>query len=468
MKTWVTRDLAQYAVNTKFDDYPERIIECAKMLILDNLGCMIGGCYTNLGKAMLNPIKTMGGSPEATIIGGSVKVPTIQAALVNGTTANALDFDETLEGVGHPGSTIIPAALAIGEWKKVLGRDLINAVLIGYDVGNRIGRAIQPTYERLQKVWCVGTWQTFGAVAAASKLLDLDLEGTLNAYGVAGATAPLPNTQKWGWDLSERPIHWVKEPTGWPSWTGTMAAVLAANGFIGNRYILDGHNGFWIMAGSDRCDWEKMTKGLGSDFEVETISIKPYSSCRWQHAALDGVSHLKQAHHLTTDNVEAINIHTFEWVCTHEVYGPKDMVDAQFSMPYTATMVMFGYSPGPEWYTEDNLKDEKVLNFSKRVKVKLDKQLNYNYFNKDEISAKVEIISTSGEVFETLVEIPSGDPRNPMSREDIKQKFAQLASCALTTDSIEKIMEKVENLEKITDITEVMELLCGNYGCKNK
>ncbi len=294
MESWVTRDLAAYAAKTRFEDYPKEAVEKAKTLILDSIGCMLGGCETSLGRALLTPIQSMGGSAEATIVGRRMKVPTVQAAFVNGGTANALDYDDTLQGFGHPGATIIPAALAIGEWKGTSGKDILNAVLIGYDVADRVAKAIQPSYDRYQKVWGVGTWQTFGAVAAAGRLLGFDLNRMLNAFGIAGATAPLPNTQKWGWDIEERPIHWVKEPTGWPSWTGTMAALLASHGFVGNRYILDGDNGFWIMAGSDQCDFKAMTKGLGKEYEIANIAIKPHSSCRWQHAALDCVKQLKE------------------------------------------------------------------------------------------------------------------------------------------------------------------------------
>ena len=138
MGRWVTKDLAEYAVNTKFEDYPQEIIAAAKAYIMDNIGCMLGGCHSALGKTMLDPIRGMGGTPEATLVGTGIKVPVVQAALVNGTTANALDFDDALGALGHPGATIIPAALAVTEWKEASGRDLINAILIGYDVGDRI------------------------------------------------------------------------------------------------------------------------------------------------------------------------------------------------------------------------------------------------------------------------------------------------------------------------------------------
>ena len=461
MKTWVTKELAKYAVKTRFEDYPKEVIEKVKIFILDSIGCMFGGCQTSLGAAIVTSIKDMGGSEEAAIVGGGIKVPTIQAAFVNGTTANALDYDDTLLGIGHPGATTIPAALAVGEWKKAPGKDVINAILIGYDVGDRIGLAIQPTYERLQNVWGVGTWQTFGAMAAAGKLLNFDLDKMLNAFGVAGATAPLPNTQKWGWDKEERPIHWVKEPTGWPSWTGTTAAVLANNGFVGNRYILDGDNGFWIMAGSDKCDFNAMTKGLGSEYEVDNIAIKPYSSCRWQHAALDCIKQLKEEHALKPERIRDVTIHAFAWVCTHEVYGPVDMVDAQFSIPYTATMVLKGYHPGPAWYTEENLKSEEILNFSKKVKVKLDHGIDKKYFEEDKISSRVEITTENGETFEKSVDIPTGDPRNPLSKEEIEEKFRNQALYSLKEEDVGKVIEKIYDLENIKDISDLTSLLAG-------
>src|SRR5690606_38827476 len=149
-------------------------------------------------------------------------------------------FDENLTGIGHPGSSLIPPVLAIAEARGLSGKELVTAVVAGYEVGNRIGLSIQPSQQRSHEVWFVGTWQALSAVAASAKALALSFQQTLNAYGIAGATAPLPNTQKWGWPIYERPIHWVKEPTGWPAWSGVLGALLAEEGFLGNRYILDG------------------------------------------------------------------------------------------------------------------------------------------------------------------------------------------------------------------------------------
>ena len=463
MERWVTKELATYAVRTRFEDYPREVIDKAKIFILDSIGCMFGGCQTSLGGAIVTPIKNMGGSREATIVGGGIQVPTIQAAFVNGTTANALDYDDTLLGIGHPGASIIPAALAMGEWKKASGKDVINAILIGYDVVDRIGKAIQPSYERLQKVWGVGTWQTFSAVVAAGKVLDFDLDRMLNAFGVAGATAPLPNTQKWGWDMEERPIHWVKEPTGWPSWTGTTAAVLASNGFVGNKYILDGDNGFWIMAGSDKCDFDQMTRGLGSEYEVlNNIALKPYSSCRWQHATLDCVKELKQEYKLKPGEIERVTVHSFAWVKRHEIYGPKEMVDAQFCIPYTVTMVLLGHQPGPAWYTDENLNSEEILSLSKKVKVELDPEIDKAYFEEDRLSSRVKIITEKGEMLERFVEIPKGDPLNPLTNQEIEDKFRNQASYSLKAGEIETAIQRIYDFENIDDVSDLMSRLAGS------
>jgi 2-methylcitrate dehydratase PrpD len=460
MSRWVTKELVDYTMSTSYENYPKEVIEKTKLFILDNIGCALGGSRSPIGKAVLDPFRNMGGSEEATVIGGGIKVPCIQSAFVNGTMANALDFDDAYLAIGHPGSSIIPAALSIGEWKKASGDKIMSAIITAYDVGSRIGLAIQPTYERLQNVWGVGTWQTFCAVVAAAKTLGLDSEQMHNAFGVAGATAPLPNTQKWGWDMAERPIHWVKEPTGWPCWTGTLAAILSANGFIGNRYILDGENGFWIMAGSDQCDYDKMTQGLGKEFVVmNDMSFKPYSCCRWQHAALDCIRQIKQENNLRPDDVKEIIIHSFAWVKSQEAYDLHSVVDGQFCMPYTAYMVMQGYRPGPGWYTQEHLHNEAIADFARKVTVITDPEMDKVYFEKDEVSARVEVITQTGETYTQFVDIPKGDPRNPLTKAQVEDKFKTQASYVLNEEDILKSIEMIYNFENLDNISELMTIL---------
>lgn len=458
---WITRDLARYATQIRFEDYPADVVALAKTYILDSAGCMIGGVRAPIGAAMARTIGAMGGAPQSSVLGTATQTSMINAALVNGTTCNALDFDETLTGIGHPGSSLIPAALAVGEHHGVSGKTLINAVLVGYEVGNRIGLAIQPTRARAQEVWCVGTWQAMSAAAAAAKILGLELEQTLNAYGVAGATAPLPNTQKWGWPMYERPIHWVKEPTGWPAWTGTLAALLAAEGFLGNRWILDGDTGFWRMAGSDRCDFDRMTRGLGSDFEIKKVGLKPFPCCRWHHSPLECVRKLKAEHDLAPSDVAGVAIHTFDWLKAQELYGPRSVVDSQFSLPHTVTMIVHAIKPGGAWVTNEMLQDEALIEWSRRVTITVDPDLTRRFHEEGKIGARVVIRTTGGRTLTSFTEVPPGDLDNPMSQDEVHGKFLGLAEEVIGRSRAEQVIDGFGDLEKADNIGDLLTLCCS-------
>lgn len=450
-----TKILTEYAVTTRIEQYPKDVTERAKRFIIDTIACAFGGAPTALGQAMLSTMSASGETGPHTIIGETACFGAATAALLNGTNANALDFDETLEGIGHPSASVIPAALAAGELRGSSGKDLITAVLTGYDVGNRIGKAIQPSYERLQQVWNVGTWQTMGAAAAAARILNLDLLQTQHAYGIAGATAPLPNTQKWGWELEERPIHWVKEPTGWAAWTGTTAALLAEKGFVGNRFILDGPKGFWIMAGSDQCDFDTMVAGLGERFSVMDLSMKAYPCCRWQHSALDCVDAIITANNLRAEDIASVDIYSFDWVQAFEVYGPKDMVDAEFSLPYSVTMLLHRITRGAAWFAPDTLHNPLLTEYSRRVRVHTDAGMNTLYHTKGDIGARVKITTHSGQELEESSTCPSGSPSKFMSDQLIYEKFRALVepilgkNCQILLDQLTDL-ESVENLSDLT------------------
>jgi 2-methylcitrate dehydratase PrpD len=216
------------------------------------------------------------------------------------------------------------------------------------------------------------------------------------------------------------------------------------------------------MAGSDQCDYEKMTQGLGSEYEVvNNIAIKPYSSCRWQHATLDCVKQLREEHGLKAEDVGEVVIHSFAWVCTHELYGPADMVDAQFCIPYTVTMVLLGFHPGPAWYTQENLESKDILDLSKKVRVELDPELDRAYFERDQLSARLQITTKGGETLETYVEIPRGYPRNPLTSGEIEDKFRNQALYSLEEDEVEEAMRAIYDFENLDSVSDLMSLLAG-------
>ena len=279
-----TLAIGKEVIDRTFDDIPDPVVSKCKTLILDALACGIAGSRTPIGRIVSDLADHLGGKPQATILGAGFKTSCTTAAFVNASAVNALDYDDTAQ-FGHPGSTTIPAVLALGEYLNCDGRAVIEAIVIGYEVGLRVASAINPTYERYRQVHGIGTPQIFGATAAAAKLLGLDLESTLNAFGIAGASAPVAHAGKFGWH--DKSIAFVKDNVAWPAESGLRAALLAEKGYEGSESILDGNNGFWVMAGSDRCDFNSMMDF--SQYQILGVSLKPYPCCRWIHTTLDVV-----------------------------------------------------------------------------------------------------------------------------------------------------------------------------------
>jgi len=217
----ITQRIVEYCVDLDFNVLPNEVIQKVKTNILDSIGCTLGGYKTDVGRIVTNVMRRLGGKPVSTLLGSGFKVSCTNAAYANSLMSNALDFDDCFGG--HSGSTIIPPALAIGETFRASGRDLIAAVVVAYEVMGRISAAMEPSREYASKVLGMGTYQTLGAVIAASKLLSLSTSQYLSALGIAGANAPVPSCMK----TSLNPVGatMVKNNYGTASEVGVMSTL---------------------------------------------------------------------------------------------------------------------------------------------------------------------------------------------------------------------------------------------------
>jgi len=453
----VTEALVDYAMETRFDDLPSDVIDRAKLCILDSLGCALGGFKTRIGSSIIAALGESNGK-ESTIIGHGGKVACKDAAFINSTLTNALDYDDD-NWVGHPSATTMPATLAIAELVGASGKGFLTAFVVGYEVVTRIGKAIWPSKGRYKKVWGVGTHQVFGAVSAASKLLGLSRFETLNAFGIAGAASPLPSAMKWGFE--KRPLTWVKDSVAWATLAGVTGALLARKGFVGCRDILDGETGFWMMAGSDRCDFEKMLKGLGREYEILRGAFKPYSSCRFTHATLDAVRRILDEHDVKPHQIEEVLVRSIADLTELLVdYRPSEIVDAEFSLPYTVAMTILREPPGPNWFREDFLRNQRVLGLASKVKVETDQHADELYHSPvPKLVSTVTVTTRDGKQLEAFVQFAKGEPENPLSRGELVEKFRRLASCVLGNEQADRLLRATEDLEELRHIGELIRLL---------
>jgi 2-methylcitrate dehydratase PrpD len=447
-----TRILSDYAVGVKYEDIPKEVIESTKMFILDSIGCAVGGSQLEPGKIIVEFFEAMGGLPEATVFATGKKLPLINAAYVNSYLANVLDFDDTYANMAHPATPVIAPALALAEKMRAGGKELLTATVVGYETCLRIGLAIMPTPQRKKQVWGFGTWQIIGTVTAAGRFLKFDSEQMSNAIGLACANAPVPCTRKGGMELAERPRSWPKGNYGWVAMGGVMGAMLTHKGFIGNRFMLDGERGFWVMAGSDQCNFDKMVEGLGEKYLITNTSFKPYASCRWSHSTIDACLKILENHPIEAQAIKSITVKgMYEVVNSLSEKNPKDIIDAQFSIPYLVALCITGNSPA-KGLSETHLKDELIQSLAKRVDVELDPKADKLYFENGEIMLATVIIETSdNNRFEESVYYPKGSRANPITYQELESKFLTLTSPVVGESDAEKILGRIKDLENIED-----------------
>ena len=228
----VTRKLAEFSAQTRYEQLPAEVVRESKRLLLDTIGCAVGAVYTDSGGIALKHVRALGGNPIATIMGTGERTSPVNAAYANARLANVLDADDTFPTGSHFGSTTVFSALALAEQQKRTGRDLITAIAVGFDVGARIGSSLGLSitvedgkvtgYAKLSGTSATMTWASVGA---ATSISQLGTDRTTHAFGIAGANTPLPAHAKWSGSVS-LPMHKYSD-AGWCAQTGVSATLLA-------------------------------------------------------------------------------------------------------------------------------------------------------------------------------------------------------------------------------------------------
>ena len=270
MTTPATQTLAECLVNACFENLPPDVVEKAKLCLMDSVGCFFGGHQTPVAPGLERL--------SADIAGGSANPPRPDPAwhaFQYATLANALDLDD-IYWKGHPGATVVAAALAVANRSRSTGRDLIAAIVAGYEVGCRIGMSLRHNRPR-KAVHGHGTWQIFGAAAASAKLLKLDHKQAAHALAIAAVNAPVASVMKTVYGAAPT---MAKNNFATAAMGGVNAAFLARAGFEGPLDVFEGDTGFWRMAGADGVDLSQLKIGPGIRYEIQDVGFKAFSCCR--------------------------------------------------------------------------------------------------------------------------------------------------------------------------------------------
>ncbi|MFC1914564.1 MmgE/PrpD family protein, partial [Chloroflexota bacterium] len=400
-------------------------------------------------------VREMGGREDSTIVNYGDKTPAENAAFVNSTFGHGFELDDLdTAGASHPGCVIVPATLAIGEKELISGKDFILATALGYEVMGRIGKAVRPTCQD-RGFHLVGLLGTFGAATVGGKILAFDAERMLNALSIASShSSGLMEYNQTGGMVKR--IH-----PGIASHGGLRAAFLAEKGLTGPPTILEGKNGF-CSAFSDEPHIEKITANLGKEFIVMGVGFKLHSCCGLIHSALDAVAQMAAQYGITPGTVKEINVKAPKVAIrmVGAIREPKEVATAQFSMPFSIGLNLVKGGNNFWDYTKENLTDPEILTVARKVRMEAEEEFDAEYPPK--ILAWVEIKLESGKSYDLRVDYPKGTAENPLTNEEIENKFRSLASKVLPEGQVEEIIKVVDGLEHLSQISILSNLLVSH------
>lgn len=454
----VTKELAAYSLNLKFKDLPPVVVEKAKDCLLDLIGVAIRAKWeaessTPIAKAVKGLAKSGG---NCTAIAHSELFPPQYAALINGAYAHSLDFDDTHRSSSiHPGAPVIPAVMALAEVWGATGKEFAVAMVVGYDVTCKLGKALNPSAHYDRGFHPTSTTGVFGATAAGACIAGLTIRELENAFGMNGSQAAgsMQYLENGAWNKKLHP--------GLAAHNAILSLALAKSGVIGAGKPIEGKDGF-LHSYSGESDISKVTEGLGTEFEILKTAIKPYPCCRYTHGGIDLVLKLVKENSLEPENIEEIVIETVEEGV--EIMGrplkrkrnPKNMVDAQFSMPFNAAVAAIEGRVTVDDYRDKKLRDPVVRELMGKVVVKSSPELDRLY---PERWASRVTVKAEGHEYSEESSFPKGEPENPLSWTELTAKFNSLTEARFSKRRRKEIISEIEHLEDISDMREVISLL---------
>jgi 2-methylcitrate dehydratase PrpD len=453
MKLGATQKLARFAVNLSHRQIPPEVFERAKDCVTDTVAVALYGSTKPWSQNVVEFIRESSGKGKSTVLGQSWKAQAVQATLANGVMAHAFELDNVRQpGAGvHPGATAFLPALAIAEERKTDGKALLTAFVAGCEVMSRIGIAAGNSLEK-RGFHAPGLTGTFGAAVTAGRLLGLNERQMINALGIAGSySGGLMEFSHCQEGAMVKRLHLGKAAEG-----GVTAALLAARGFAGPESVLEGKFGF-CRTFSDSPNLSRLTHRLGQEFETLNICIKRCACHINAHAPIEALQKLREEIRFNPEDVQEVVIAGIEKLVTHHaIYQPKDLMMAQYSIPFCIALSLYFDPTDPECFDEKRLKDKKVLAMMRRVRLKVDSEVEQKGWDR---AARVTVQLGNRKRHSRLVVHFKGTPQNPLSRSEVESKARKLTRPIFSQAKMGRFLETVRHLEKITDASSVGDLL---------
>lgn len=432
--------LGDFVHRIKYEDLPKEVIECAKLRFIDFLSTAFSGYRIGLHKPFLRIHQSSTGNRQATLIGEGVKIYWQHAALLNSSMCPVDMLDGSRFAGVHPSSIVFPAALATFEanashGKNLTGKDLLTAVVLGYELIIRIGQVINPSAIKrgFQITPIVGP---LASAATTGKIMDLDTPSLRNALSIAATLgAGLI-------DAFKAPEPFVEIQIARSCEAGMIAAALANEGVQGNNEILEKA---FIPAHSDEYRLEFILENMTNPYGISQTYIKVHGGCRHIHAPIDATLDIVHTHKIRWDDIEKIAVKTYSVSRMFEFEHPETGDDAKFNMAFGIAVALIRGNALPDQFTTKNLKDEQIKKLMKKVVIEVSLDLDKDYPVKR--GTIVEVTTKGRKIFSRALDLARGEPEFPVTREEIHGKFKRSTAVLIPEAQADKIIEFIDTME---------------------
>lgn len=441
--------LVDYCLKTRYEDLPAEVVTVTKAQILDTVAVALPALGADGIRQLYALSRDSGGKPECQVLGTRVRLPVEEAVRLNASMAAALEFDDTYEpALMHASCVTVPVGLAVAELSgRVSGKELVAAIATGTDAACRLARAGSPGMSPFIVGWDPTPMYGFlSAALVAGRLMGLSHEQMVAALGLAyhqvsgNAQASVDGTQA------------KRLGAGFAAAGGVMSARLARQGVSGSDHVLDGVKGLFRQYHGGKVSKEALLGGLGSSFAGLDIAPKPYPCCRGGHVAIDGALDLVKSYGIKPADVEQVTVYSppaeimLLGAPLEKKQAPASVVEAQFSNPWFVAAAIQDREVGLRHFTEDALRRADLKALARRVVTAEDKTLARPDGGPGFV--RLELRTRDGRTLAREVKYAKGDPRNPMTPDEVRNKVAECTSAAgMKREQSARIMHRILDLE---------------------
>lgn len=451
----LTTTLAAWAHRVRFADLPQDVVDATRLRILDVVGLALAGADTPFGRATRAAAVAISPPGACGIFGGGERVGVTTAACANGACAQALEYDDTHnESIVHMSSPAVAAALALSETTPVSGQDLIAAIAVGNEISCRVGSVAPGQFHR-RGFHPTGLFAPFGVTYLASRLLDLDAARMAEAAGICGSFAS-GILECWVDGTHPKFLH-----PGWAAQSGITAAYLAREGMTGPAQVLEGRFGLFASHLQDPGigrDFDRVTVGLGTHWDSQNSSLKPFPVAHVIHPYLDALLRVRTAHAITPAEIERIDVPVAAFivpiVCepVAEKFAPASDSHGRVSLQYSLAEAMHAGRLGKDAYARASLQDPDILALARRVQYHVDPE----FPGPGRFKGAVRVTLKDGRTFSEVEEYNRGSAENPMTYAEIRGKFDENASSFLPQAARDRLAEAIGQVERLPDASVIV------------